>query len=106
MIRLNDALKLMDRLDQKGQPIPFSITILTANRSLDKGGKWLELKGCILAKHNNNLPQHARRVDGGGGSRKPNHYENATRNIQSPDGSITKVHIRLIKTFNGQTIIW
>jgi len=106
MIRLNDALKLMDRLDHNGQPIPFSILALSADRKRHTGGKWIELNGCILAKHNSNLPLHARRVDGGGGSRKPSHYENATRNIQSPDGSITKVHIRLIKKFNGQTILW
>lgn len=106
MIRLNDALKLMDHLDHRGNPIPFDLLVLTADRKRDSGGDWKELKGCILAKHNKKLPLHTRRVDGFGGSRKPNHYQNATRNIQSPDGSITKVHIRLIKKYNGQTILW
>jgi hypothetical protein len=106
MIRLADALKLMDRLDPRDKAIPFDLLVLSADRKRNTGGKWMELKGCILAKHNKNLPLHARRVDGFGGSRKPSHYENATRNVQSPDGSVTKVHIRLIKTFNGQTILW
>lgn len=106
MIRLKDALKLMDRLDHRGKPIPFSLCFVTADRRRNTGGEILSLKGCILSKHNKLLPQHARRVDGFGGSRKPASYENATRNIQTPDGSIKKVHIRLIKEFNGQTIIW
>lgn len=106
MLRLKDALKLMDRLDHRGQPIPFSVEFITANRTKDSGGEVYSLTGCILSKHNKQLPLHMRRVDGFGGSKKPASYENATRNIQSPDGAIRKVHIRLIKKFNDQTIIW
>lgn len=105
-IALKDALKLMDRLDHKGRAIPFTVTFVTADRRRNVGGEIREIKGGILSKHNKALPQHMRRVDGGGGSKKPAHHENATRNIQDPDGSIAKVHIRLLKSFNGQTIIW
>lgn len=66
----------------------------------------MELKGCILSKHNAILPMHIRRVDGFGGSKAPKHYANATRNIQTPNGDIVKVHIRLIKQFNGMIVIW
>lgn len=106
MLRLKDALKLMDRLDHRSRPIPFEISFVTANRRLNTGGKLITLQAAILSKHNKNLPRYQRRVDGFGGSRKPASHENATRNIQTPDGTITKVHIRLIKTYNGQTIIW
>jgi len=106
MLRLKDALKLMDRLDHKGKPIPFELTFVTADRKRNTGGNLKTAKAAILSKHNNKLPLHQRRVDGFGGSRKPASHENATRNIQTPDGTITKVHIRLIKSFNGQVIIW
>jgi hypothetical protein len=106
VILLRDALRMMDRLNHKGEPIPFSLSFVTANRRKDTGGKIKEIKGAILSKHNKALPQHVRTVDGFGGSKKPSHYENSTRNIQAPDSSITKVHIRLILTFNGQKIIW
>ncbi|PRY90576.1 hypothetical protein CLW00_101239 [Mongoliibacter ruber] len=96
----------MDRLNHKGEAIPFSIGFFTANRRKDTGGKFIEIDGAILSKHNKALPLHMRRVDGFGGSKKPSHYANSTRNVQSPDGSITKVHIRLIKKFNGHNIIW
>lgn len=106
VILLKDALKMMDRLDHKSRPIPFSISFITADRRRDKGGELIQLSGAILSKHNILLPQHTRNVDGFGKSRKPSHFENSTRNVQAPDGSITKVHIRLIKTFNGKKIIW
>jgi hypothetical protein len=106
VILLPDALKLMDRLDHRGQPIPFNISFVTADRTRGTGGKWINVKGAILSKHNKNLPHHIRRTDGFSGSKKPASYENAQRNIQTPDGTITTVHIRLIKRFNDYEIIW
>lgn len=97
---------MMDRLDHKGRPIPFSLSFYTADRRKNTGGKLLDISGGILSKHNSLLPKYIRSVDGYGASKAPRHFENSTRNIQSPDGSITKVHIRLIKTFNGHKIIW
>jgi hypothetical protein len=106
MLRLKDALKLMDRLDHRGKPIPFALQFITADRKRDSGGELMDIQGGILSKHNKLLPLHMRRVDGFGGSKKPASYENQTRNVQSPDGSIMTVHIRLIKKFNDQIIIW
>lgn len=106
VILLRDALRMMDRLDHKNRPIPFSLSFVTADRRRNTGGEIMSISGAILSKHNTILPKYVRTVDGFGGSKSPRHYENATRNVQSPDGSITKVHIRLITTFNGQKIIW
>lgn len=103
---LKDVLKLMDRLDHKSQPVPFSVLYVTADRKRKTGGQFIQTDGAILSKHNKLLPAHVRRVDGFGGSKKPASYENATRNIQAPDGSITSIHIRLIKAFNGHPVIW
>ncbi|MFN3802866.1 hypothetical protein [Belliella pelovolcani] len=105
-MQLKDALRLMDRLDHKSIPVPFSVTFYTADRRRGTGGEKKTISGAILSKHNKFLPQHVRRVDGFGGSRKARHYENATRNIQSPDGEIIKVHIRLITAFNNSKVIW
>lgn len=97
----------MDQIHPRtGEAATFNVGFYTANRRDRSGGRYLEIIGGKLTKHVKELPQHMRRVDGFGGSRKPNHYENATRNISSPDGTITKVHIRLITKFNGMQIIW
>jgi len=106
VISLSDALKLMDRLDHKSNPIPYKISFVTADRTRNTGGKWITIDGAILSKHNKLLPLHVRRVEGFGGSKKPASYENAQRNIQAPDGSITSVHIRLIKRFNDYEVRW
>jgi hypothetical protein len=106
VILLKDALKLMDRFDHKGKAIPFSVSFYTADRRRDSGGEMKSIKGAILSKNNKDLPQHVRNVDGFGQSKAPKHFANATRNIQAPDGNITKVHIRLLKSFNGNKIIW
>jgi hypothetical protein len=106
VILLKDALRMMERLDHKGRPIPFSLSFVTADRRRDLGGEIKSISGAILSKHNTLLPKYVRTVDGFGNSKAPRHYENATRNVQSPDGGITKVHIRLITNFNGQKIIW
>jgi hypothetical protein len=106
VILIKDALRLMERLDHKDRPIPFAITFVTADRQRKKGGKIMELNGAILSKHNTLLPKYIRTVDGHGNSKTPRHYENSTRNVQSPDGTITKVHIRLITQFNSKKIIW
>lgn len=103
---LKDALKLMDRLDHKGKPIPFDLEFVTADRRRDTGGKWMKAEGAILSKHNKDLPLHIRRSDGFAGSKKPASHENQQRNIQTPDGTITSVHIRLIKVFNGHPVTW
>ena len=105
-VLLKDALKMMDRLDHKGNPIPFTLEFVTADRKRDSGGRWITAAGAILSKHNRNLPQHVRRVDGFGGSKKPASHENQQRNIQTPDGMITTVHIRLIMSFNGHPVTW
>jgi hypothetical protein len=105
-IRLRDALKLMDRLNHRQMPIPFTIGFITADRRRNTGGEFKEISGAILSKHNKALPMHMRRVDGFAGSKKPASHENAQRNIQAPDGSVTKVNIRLIKSFNGMQILW
>lgn len=96
----------MDRLDHRKQPIPFNVSFVTADRKRNSGGEIKSISGGILSKHNKSLPIHMRRVDGGGGSIKPASHENATRNIQDPSGSIVKMHIRLLISFNGLNVIW
>lgn len=105
VISLGDVLKLMDRLDAKGRPVPFKIEFVTADRTRDTGGKWLKIEGAILSKHNKILPLHMRRVEGFGGSKKPASYENAERNLQAPDGSIKSAKIYLMKRFNDYDIV-
>jgi hypothetical protein len=106
MIKLRDALKLMECKDKKKTPVPFSIEFVTANRKKGTGGIITKKTGCILAKFNKKLPQYVRNADGGGKSHQPKHHSNQTRNIQLPEEGIVKVRIRLITQFNEMEIIW
>ena len=106
MIKLADALKMMEYVDKHGKPVPFSVEFITANRKTNTGGEIIKKEGCILAKFNKKLPQHVRNADGGGKSHQPKHYQNQTRNIQLPEEGIVKIHIRLITQFNSMDIIW
>jgi hypothetical protein len=38
-------------------------------------------------------------------ARNPHHYDNSTRNVISPNGDITTIHIRLIRRFNQKTVL-
>jgi hypothetical protein len=106
-IRLADALRLMDQVNPRTmEPARFDVGFYTANRAKNTGGQYLEIQGACLTKHVKGLPMHMRRVDGFSGSKSSRHYENATRNLSAPDGTITKIHIRLLKKFNGMTVIW
>lgn len=105
-ILLRDALHEMDQVSSSGIPVPFSLKFVTADRKRKTGGEIIEVKDAIkcIGKKNGMVI-----YDGNTLSRKekaPSHYENATRNIALPNGSIRKIHIRLIIEFNAQKVIY
>jgi hypothetical protein len=72
------------------------------------GGEWLHLKGI---KHSG-LPaaeykkQQQLQPASNLVKKDPRHYENCTRNVRlTANGEIRKVKIRLIRKFNGQTVL-
>lgn len=98
------TLKNMIRHMDSGQL--FSMGLRTCDLTKNTGGEWLDIK--LAAKHRDELENKSN--DGGGGTsgirRNPNHFKNSTRNIKTiPEGRIIKVHLRLIRKFNGKTVL-
>lgn len=110
LIQLPELLQEMDQFDADGQPIPFSIKFVTANKTTGKGGEIIEIESCTkcVRKDNaGNVIVDTRINDGQAKQRKcPNHYDNNTRNLLLPNGQIRKCHIRLIVEFNGRKVYY
>lgn len=87
----------------------FSISFITCNEAKATGGELITVEKA--RKHNwlspedrkkQALQQPASKII----KKHPRHYENSTRNISlSNNGDIRKVHIRLIRKFNGRTVL-
>lgn len=83
---------------------PFDLEFITADKRKDEGGEWkkivqgrkrMQLGVKSLESGVRHLQVH----------KNPHHYENSTRNIVLQNGELRKVHIRLIRRFNGKTVI-
>lgn len=102
-IHLTDALLDM----QKGEK-PFSITYVKCDQSRKEGGDIMKLENVMLS-HNKN-----KAVEMGFDSvmpvtewtKKPSHYEHATRNVILQNGMMRKFHIRLLLTYNGKKVFY
>jgi hypothetical protein len=91
---------------------PFSLRFVKLNESKGTGGEAVELTGQLLSGRGSSKAPAAGEVvaqSAGEGThqvRKPNHYENFTRNLVSTlNNNYTKVHYPLILEFNGQKVI-
>lgn len=115
-IRLHEVLSQMRRFDDNGQPVPFQMKVISANRTHDTGGEIFcidEGVECVGKKDgkvifNNRYIGKLQYFP----KRDPRHWKNSTRNIlvkksrQFRTGYILKVHIRLIIEFNNQKVIY
>lgn len=107
LIQLIQVLKEMEKKDENGRLIPFTIEFYTADRQKATGGNLVKLENAVLNYNPRvNVVTADRVTEKNKFPRKPNHYTNATRNARLPNGEIRKFHIRLIETFNGQTVHW
>jgi hypothetical protein len=104
-IDLVDVIKEMEETTY-----PFSITFTTANPKQKTGGKNITINQALLSKPNQTTTQNAPTITEKELPHKkyaPNHFKNRTRNIRIIPGSeIRKVHIYLIRRFNGKKVIW
>ena len=105
LIQLSEALRRMERVDHKGTPTVFAVTVVQADRQNGTGGEIKRYENCILAKYAKQVPRALR-----GQPTKPKdpwHWENATRNLYLIDrNEIRKIHIRLILGYNDETVIY
>lgn len=101
MIFLNDVLKAMEELDQNNNLKPFSIEVVTADRSRRTGGEILSIENAVLTRTSKEKRDSAIQT----GSR--NHYKNSTRNIKVlGTDQVRCIHIRLITKFNNHQVVY
>jgi hypothetical protein len=102
-ITLKEVLASMDRGEE------FSLVFITADQKKNTGGELVEVKKAY--KHNWLSPAERKKQQGLQPEsqiikRDPRHYDNSTRNIRlAANGDIRKVHIRLIRKFNGSIVL-
>lgn len=86
----------------------FSMSVITCDLRKGTGGELLEIKQAH--KHNwlskdefkkQQSLQPASQVL----KKDPRHYDNSTRNIILPGSETRKIHIRLIRKFNGKIVL-
>lgn len=101
-IFLRQALKLIDELEV------FDIEIRTFNKFNKSGGSYRIYKNAKKVKSDDKKSSNVS-LDFYRKARErknPNHWENATRNIELPNGQIKKIKIRYIIKLNGIEVIY
>lgn len=86
---LREALTVMDRVDGRGAPIPFSITFVTYDKNRRTGGKVKTLAKAVRCGAAHNL-QRARQF-----AVKP----------ANGDGHQYPIHLRLVLRVNGEVVL-
>ena len=98
---LNEVRREMKKLDERKNPIPFSIKYRTFNSQNGFGGK---VKFYPKATYMNPPKKKGiLRLADKTAFKNPNHFKNHTRNIKTPEG-IKKVNVLFIIEFNGYQV--
>jgi Tfp pilus assembly protein PilF len=103
-----DVISLKEVLQYMDSPMEFGMLVITANKQRNTGGEELHLK---RAWGHNQLNRKERaamdktQLQEKRWRRNPNHYDNSTRNVRLPNADIITIHIRLIREFNGKTVL-
>lgn len=103
VIHLTDAMQAM-----KGD-IPFSIVFVTCDQNRNSGGDIMKLENVVLSFNQNAAAKAGFEMPEApvtGFSKKPRHYEHATRNALLQNGMRRKFHIRLLLEFNGKKVFY
>lgn len=122
-------LSEMDFVDRNGNPLPFSIVFVTADRKLNIGGDIhiignrtvqvetlrRRIRGAIFTEsrairvvglHNGAVIVNAPKVPSPAETRDPHHFKNSTVNVMILSSrAIRKVHPRLVLYFNDKKVI-
>lgn len=103
-ISVSKALDIMHSLDSVGKPTRFSLAVRSFNKFSKTGGRLLKYNNATLVfleeKTNAGIYKDIETKN----SKNPNHLLNRTKNILLADGSIKKIHIRLMVEFNGKKV--
>ncbi|MBS7565152.1 hypothetical protein KHS38_12125 [Mucilaginibacter sp. Bleaf8] len=89
-ITLDEALAMMNQVDRKGKPVPFSIEVPTCDLNRKRGGTRLIYEKAVLTNP---------------GSRRQYRQYNGVINIRAVGNKeVRSIHPILIKKVNGKTI--
>jgi hypothetical protein len=109
-ITLKEVLREFDKTDEKGNPIPFNISVFTLNKNSKKGGSLRVYNNARKLVAKKQAPSDSLLTLMASSPKKkkrnPNHFKNSTRNIECQDGKIRTIHIRYIDTFNGKKMVY
>jgi len=102
-------IHLKDVLEEMAEPKPFSITFVTCDVNRKTGGDIIKLENVILSFNDHRAEKlgfESPALPVTGFSKKPNHYDHASRNVLLKNGLRKKFHIRLLLEFNGQKVFY
>jgi hypothetical protein len=103
-----DTITLKEVLQWIDSPEKFSLMVITANKQKGSGGEELWLEGArghrAQTLRQREQLKKVQQVEKRW-RRNPNHYDNSTRNVLLQNGDIITIHIRLIRVFNGKTVL-
>lgn len=109
-IYLRQALEIMNTRQPDNNFVPFDLTIRTFNSQNGKGGKWIFYENARLLPEKNHDKKKTETLDtillDEKASKRPNHYQNRTRNIELSDGSVKTIRIDFIITINSHPVIY
>lgn len=105
IILLRQVVKMIEEKTPEGKSKSFDLEVRLLNKNNKTGGAYRifknaklltgeKLKGKQFNAGTHFYRQHRSR-------RNPNHWENATRNFELPNGQIKKIKIRYIIKING-----
>lgn len=99
-------IKHADVLAGINSGLPFSIEFVTYDRQRNTGGQLRTLVNATK-KHQPVTLKDSIESDATASprSRKPNHSQHGTINVICADGSLVKVHTRLITKYNQQEVV-
>ncbi|WP_217425252.1 hypothetical protein [Flavobacterium sp. 14A] len=107
---MRQVLEIIKKVDVQGIAIPFDIEFRTRNKNNNTGGVLKNYKNAKLligTKQKGKAFIDAEHFYRKERIRKnPNHFENATRNIELENGRIIKINFRYITKFNDQEVIY
>ena len=101
-ILLSQVLNEMRKLEERKNPIPFTISIRTFNTQNKSGGRFVTYENATLMQppKTAGVVRLSQDID----FKNPNHWKNITLNIKTNEG-IKKIHILFIIKFNGLDVI-
>lgn len=104
-ISLKEVLIDMKKLDENKNPIPFTVSVRSFDKKNKTGGKYTTYFNATLMQQGKKRSLTS--LKEGRDLKNPNHWENKTRNIKTPDlARPQKINILSIIKYNGFNVVY